>query len=65
MAAFEDNFTLEIFLNGCFQRQLQRYNHFKKMVTHILHFLLLCHVKEEQIYMDLFQVNVLEKSVST
>ena len=55
MAASEDNFILEIFLNGCFLKTaLDIFILEIPIVMHILHFLLSHCVKEEQIFMDFF-----------
>ena len=55
VTASEDNFILEIFLNGCFSNTAPDIFILEILiVTHILHFLLSRCVKEEQIFMDFF-----------
>ena len=55
MAASEDNFILEIILNGCFSKTAAKYNYFKNSRLHIFYISLLWrHVKEEWSFMELF-----------
>ena len=54
MAASEYKFILEIFLNGCFSKAAAKIYLFQKFFTHIVHFLLWCHFKEEQVLMIFF-----------
>ena len=37
MAASEDNFILEIFLNGCFSKTAAKYIHFKNYRLHVFY----------------------------
>ena len=37
MAASEDNFILEIFLNGCFSKTAAKYIHFKNSRLHVFY----------------------------
>ena len=52
MAASQDEFILETFLHGCFSKAAL---FVLEIFTHILHFLLGRHVKEEPIFMTFFK----------
>ena len=60
MAASKDGFILETFLHGCFSKGSCKHI-FILEITHILHFLLWRHVKEEQIFMIFFLSKIFDE----